>query len=246
MDVTFEGLPITLKRRRGQRTLRLSIRHGTITVSGPWWVSHKDLEAFLEAQREWVQRTLAKKDLRTRELIDAPDATLPDLLYLGTALPVRIIQDAAVRNGHTHIDIEGSTVVIRYPHWVPDNLHLPENQTEVRRVISQWLLDRAKTHLTRRTQELAAAHGFEFARLYIRSQTTKWGTCSTKRNLSLNRKLIQCPEMVIDYLIIHELCHLSEMNHSARYWALVADHYPNYREAEAWLKRYGNVVFANY
>jgi predicted metal-dependent hydrolase len=244
--VTFEGLPVTLSRRRGQRKLRLAIRNHTIYVSGPWWVSNKDLLSFLEDQREWVQKSLTKKEKRTRELIEDPNGTLPDLLYLGVAHPVTIIEDASIREGHVHISVEDSNVVIRYPIWDPDDIHLPENIAEARRVISEWLLDKAKNHLTKRTHEIANQHGFEFERLFIRSQTTKWGTCSTKRNLSLNRKLIQCPELVIDYLIIHELCHLREMNHSADYWKLVAEHYPAYREAETWLKRYGNVVFGNY
>ncbi len=244
--MTFEGLPVTLMRRRGQRKLRLAIRNGVITVSGPWWVSNKELTTFLEHQREWVQSSLAKREMRTRELLDKADDVLPDLLYLGTAYPVVITHDASVRAGHTHIDIEGTSVVIRYPEWTPDHLHVEQNLAEIKRIISLWLLDKARGHLARRTHELAGEHGFHFERLFIRSQTTKWGTCSSKKNLSLNRKLIQCPEMVIDYLIIHELCHLKEMNHSARYWAHVAEHYPNYRDAEAWLKRYGNVVFGNY
>jgi predicted metal-dependent hydrolase len=233
-------------RRRGQRKIRLAIRNSTITVSGPWWVSNKELASFLEDQRDWVRRSLEKKEKRTRELLDEPDATLPDLLYLGSAHPVTVIQDTTVRAGHTHIDIADGGVVIRYPEWEHDDVHLPENQAEIRRVISHWLLNKAKSHLTVRTHELAQLHGFEFERLFIRSQNTKWGTCSTKKNVSLNRKLIQCPEMVIDYLIIHELCHLREMNHSANYWRLVAEHYPDYRLAEAWLKRYGTVVFGNY
>ena len=244
--MTFEGLPVTLMRRRGQRKIRLAIRNSTITVSGPWWVSNKELASFLEDQREWVRKSLEKKKKRTRELLDEPDAILPDLLYLGKAHPVTVIQDVAVRAGHTHIDLAEGTILIRYPEWELDDLHRPENLVEIRRVISHWLLNKAKNHLTMRIHELALLHGFEFERLFIRSQNTKWGTCSTKKNLSLNRKLIQCPEMVIDYLIIHELCHLREMNHSATYWKLVAEHYPSYREAEAWLKRYGTVVFGNY
>ena len=244
--MTFEGLPVTLQRRRGQRKLRLAIRNGTITVSGPWWVSNKDLAAFLEDHREWVKKSLAKKEKRTRELLDEQNGTLPDVLYLGSAYPVQVIHDAKIRAGHTHIDIEDSGLVIRYPDWEPDDLHIPENQEEVRRVVSHWLNAKAKAHLTTRTHELAKLHGFVFERLFIRNQNTKWGTCSTKRNLSLNRRLIQCPDLVIDYLIIHELCHLREMNHSPAYWKLVAEHYPEYRTAESWLKRYGTVVFENY
>lgn len=244
--MTFEGLPVTLTRRRGQRNLRLAIRNHTIVVSGPWWASNNDLLAFLEDHRDWVKKSLLRKEKRTRELLDEPANTLPDLLYLGVPHPISITEDVSIRAGHAQISVEESTVVIRYPVWDPNDIHIPENVAEVRRIVSQWILDKAKTHLTHRTQELADQHGFAFERLYIRSQTTKWGTCSTKRNLSLNRKLIQCPDMVIDYLIIHELCHLRHMNHSATYWKLVAEHCPEYRTAETWLKRYGNVVFSNY
>lgn len=245
-SVQFEGLPVTLTRRRGQRKLRIALRNGGIAVSGPWWVSNRDLFAFLEEQRDWVLKSLDRKEKRTRELIDNHSETLPDLLYLGVPHPVVVVEDTTVRIGHTHIDIEGPNLVIRYPEWGDNHHHIPDNVDEIRRVVSLWLNAKAKSHLTRRTHELAVQHGFEFDRLFIRSQTTKWGTCSNKRNISLNRRLIQCPEMVIDYLVIHELCHLHEMNHSPKYWKLVASHYPAYREAEAWLKRYGTVVFGNY
>lgn len=244
--IQFEGLPVTLTRRRGQRKLRIALRNGGIAVSGPWWVSHNDLLAFLDEQRDWVRKSLEKKERRTRELIDNHQDHLPDLLYLGVSYPVIVTEDATVRQGHVHIDVVGPNLLIRYPEWNADHLLKDEHREEIRRVINLWLNAKAKNHLTRRTHELADSHGFSFDRLFIRNQTTKWGTCSTKRNISLNRRLIQCPEFVIDYLIIHELCHLIEMNHSPKYWKLVAQHDPNYLEAEKWLKRYGSVVFSNY
>jgi predicted metal-dependent hydrolase len=114
---------------------------------------------------------------------------------------------------------------------------MPENREGVHELVRRWLQAQARSYLTQRVAELATEHGFSYARLFIRSQTTKWGTCSSKKNLSLNWKLIQCPPEVIDYLIIHELSHLREMNHSARFWSLVAHLYPEYKKAEGWLKR---------
>ncbi|MDD5361728.1 MAG: SprT family zinc-dependent metalloprotease [Ignavibacteria bacterium] len=93
----------------------------------------------------------------------------------------------------------------------------------------------AKTHITGKVISTAKEKGFTINRIFIRSQRTKWGTCSSKKNLSFNMRLIMCPEFVIDYLIIHELVHTVEMNHSKRYWETVAKHYPEYKAAKKWL-----------
>jgi predicted metal-dependent hydrolase len=73
----------------------------------------------------------------------------------------------------------------------------------------------------------------------VRAQKTRWGSCSARGTISLNWRLIQAPPGVVDYLIIHELMHRREMNHSARYWKLVAQAFPDYRRAEQWLKKSG-------
>jgi hypothetical protein len=87
-----------------------------------------------------------------------------------------------------------------------------------------------------RTRELALLHGIAIHRVSVRAQKTRWGSCSARGTISLNWRLIQAPPRVVDYLIIHELMHRREMNHSARYWKLVAGAFPDYRRAEQWLK----------
>ena len=71
----------------------------------------------------------------------------------------------------------------------------------------------------------------------MRAQKTRWGSCSARGTISLNWRLIHAPPFVRDYLIVHELMHRRQMNHSARYWKLVADAFPRWQEAEAWLKK---------
>jgi len=83
---------------------------------------------------------------------------------------------------------------------------------------------------------MAALHGCVVSQVSVRNQRTRWGSCSRKGAISLNWRLIQVPESVRDYIILHELMHLREMNHSPRYWAQVAAVCPNYRESEAWLR----------
>jgi predicted metal-dependent hydrolase len=95
----------------------------------------------------------------------------------------------------------------------------------------------AERELPVRTRELAQEHGVSIRSVTVRAQTTRWGSCSSRGTISLNWRLIQAPPLVVDYLIVHELMHRREMNHSARYWKLVAAAFPRYREAEAWLKK---------
>ena len=94
----------------------------------------------------------------------------------------------------------------------------------------------AAMELPVRTRELALAQGIVIRRVSVRAQKTRWGSCSARGTISLNWRLIQAPPHVVDYLIIHELMHRREMNHSARYWKLVAKACPDYRRAEQWLK----------
>jgi predicted metal-dependent hydrolase len=108
---------------------------------------------------------------------------------------------------------------------------------DYRAVMQAHLRRLAERELPPRTRELAAAHGIAIQRVTVRAQKSRWGSCSARGTISLNWRLIQAPPFVLDYLIVHELMHRRQMNHSARYWKLVAEAFPRYREAEAWLKK---------
>jgi predicted metal-dependent hydrolase len=109
-------------------------------------------------------------------------------------------------------------------------------RADYREAVTARLRSLAEAELPPRTLELAARHGIAVARVTVRGQRTRWGSCSARGTISLNWRLVQAPVLVRDYLIVHELMHRREMNHSARYWRLVAAAFPAYREAEAWLK----------
>ena len=114
---------------------------------------------------------------------------------------------------------------------------LPEALPDYREAALGHLRRLAERELPARTRELARVHGIAIKRVSVRAQKTRWGSCSARGTVSLNWRLIQTPPWVVDYLIIHELMHRREMNHSARYWKLVAEAFPEYRRAEKWLKR---------
>lgn len=107
-------------------------------------------------------------------------------------------------------------------------------------VQEKWLKTIAGQYLRPRVAELSERLLLPYNRLFIRSQKRKWGNCSADKNISINWRIVKAPEFVIDYVIIHELCHTLIMKHTAKFQTLLNSHCPNYRQAQTWLEKYGN------
>ncbi len=118
--------------------------------------------------------------------------------------------------------------------------HAEATLDERRQAVVAWYRQQAKTYMPQRTRELADQHGFRYGALRIKHQKTRWGSCSAKGNLNFNLRLMMAPDAAIDYVIIHELCHLRELNHSQAFWGIVAAICPEYRHWRAWLQENGH------
>lgn len=104
----------------------------------------------------------------------------------------------------------------------------------------QWLKSVAKKYIYPRVEELSENLLLPFNRIFLRSQKSKWGNCSAEKNISINWRIIKAPAFVIDYVIIHELCHTLIMKHTVKFETLLNSHCPDYKQAQAWLEKYGN------
>jgi predicted metal-dependent hydrolase len=145
-----------------------------------------------------------------------------EILFRGE--PVKL--EAGV-NGESGM-IRFGTEVARVPHAAAD----------LRPVIEKLLRRLAAKELPPRVLEFAALHQSPVRRVTVRNQRSRWDSCSRRGTISLNWRLIQAPPFVRDYLILHELSHLREMNHSARFWREVERVCPDYETAERWLKQH--------
>ena len=108
----------------------------------------------------------------------------------------------------------------------------------------QLLTEQARQAISERLAYFAPQVGVTFGRITIRSQHTRWGSCSAKGNLNFNCLLMLCPGEVLDYVVVHELCHRKQLNHSAAFWAEVAQVMPDYRVCRSWLKEHGPGLIA--
>jgi predicted metal-dependent hydrolase len=173
---------------------------------------------FLERSEAWLLKRLAHR--RSRSHARQPWVDGARFLFRGEETGLQVEK------------CEGGWRLFFVDQIIPVPYELPD----YRDLVLGHLRRMAERELPARTRELAHIHGIEVNRVTIRAQKTRWGSCSAKGTISLNWRLIQTPPEVVDYLIIHELMHRREMNHSARYWKLVAAAYPDYRRAEKWLK----------
>lgn len=189
-------------------------------------------EAVLRGNSDWILRTISRlaqeSDQRPRRCYQSGEI----FHYRGKACQL----DLAMRTNGNRCSAQliGDALILA----CPQSAQLPER----RAAVVAWYRSKAKAFLPQRTRQLAEEHGFAFGQLRIKHQKTRWGSCSAQGNLNLNLRLMMAPDAVSDYVILHELCHLRELNHSAAFWRLVAERCPDYQKWRAWLKDNGRML----
>jgi len=150
--------------------------------------------------------------------------------YLGEDITLNLLPSSSEK--HCQVERVDDRLDVSLPR------HIDRSDTAaIQAAIEHFYRQQAKLYLPQRTREIAAALGFEYERVRIKNQRTRWGSCSSKRNLNFNLRLMMTLPDAIDYIIIHELCHLVHMNHSPAFWALVAKHCPSYKIWHQWFKQ---------
>jgi len=213
------GITVRIVFRPRARRYLLGLQpDGTARLVIPRRGSEAEGFRFLERSEAWLLKRVAQ--WRSRSQARQPWVAGTRFLFRGEEVALRVEKEES----RLRLCFPGQ--IISVPHALPD----------YREVILKYLRRMAEGELPVRTRELALLHGISVHRVSVRAQKTRWGSCSARGTISLNWRLIQAPSHVVDYLIIHELMHRREMNHSPRYWNLVAKAFPDYRRAEQWLK----------
>jgi predicted metal-dependent hydrolase len=176
----------------------------------------REAAAAISELRPWIERRLAEVE-RVRAAVAARGDTLP---YLGQTL--RLVPQP----GRTRAHRRG------------DELLVPEDDRRGP-AIERFYRRAAQSEILPRLDAACAAAGTSYSRLSIRSQKTRWASCSRTGAMSFNWRLLLAPEPVLDYVVWHEVCHLEVMDHSPRFWRLLGDRCPDYRQQLRWLRRHG-------
>jgi predicted metal-dependent hydrolase len=220
------GPSIEFVRVRRARRYILRVRpDGTLRVTVPRGGSCAAGQEFAEKHREWVERERARiRAERTSERW-VPGAAI---LFRG---------ERAVISAEPGV---GGRTLVTYG---DRRVAVDAGVLDFRAAIEADLRALARVELVARLHELAAPHDLAVGRVSIRSQQSRWGSCSRAGAVALNYRLVQMPPAVADYVLLHELMHLKQQNHSRRFWRLVQNVCPAFRDAERWLKTEGRKLF---
>ena len=200
--------------RRARRYILRVRLDGSVRVTVPRGGSRAEAIRFLEKHSAWVQRERARVR-STRVTPEWRDGAT--LLLRGERLAVHVTES----NGQ-QVATYGNRIV--------------RVTGDLRSSMEADLRMLAREELVPRVYALAAAHGLKVPRVTIRNQRSRWGSCSRAGSIALNFRLVQMPAAVSDYVLLHELMHIKQPNHSRRFWRLVEEVCPEFRDAERWLR----------
>jgi predicted metal-dependent hydrolase len=209
----------TLRRSPRARRVRVSVESdGAVLVTVPRRAPARAADEAVRELAPWIERRRRALARAAAELARTA-GTVP---YLGTELTL------VPQAGRTRVHRRG------------DALLVPAGRHE--EALERWYRRAARAEIAPRLDAAVARAGTSYNDLTIRSQRTRWASCSSSGAMSFNWRLLLAPEAVLDYVIEHEVCHLEVMDHSARFWRLLESRVPDWRAHARWLRRYGSTL----
>lgn len=208
---------IEIKRDKNIKRLKIEVKEGgVLLISAPTFLSESKCLEFMMANEKTLLKMIEKKRLfETKK-----EELRGHFLYLGRKIPLTV--DSSLK---TKYFFDGACLSLK-------------NEG----LFGEFLKEEAKRLIVPKAFDVASFYGVEFCKISFRDAKSRWGSCNSKKSLSFNKRAIGAPKSVIEYIVIHEICHLIELNHSSRFWSKVQALAPSYKESERWLKDNGSLL----
>jgi len=237
-SIEYQGVKVPIKIKRERRgSIRYSITRKSVNLLMPKYLAKKEIEEELQKVKEWCKSEFSKNpDLLNRfRVIVYENGEF--IRVFGQDFKLLIFEE--VRKGITGKLTKDKYVELRVPIGADEHAKQEAIGKLLSRIFSSYFLkdvvDRVNYYNKTYYQE-------PIDTVRLKNNQSNWGSCSSKRNINLSSRLLFAPIEVLDYVIVHELAHLKEMNHSPKFWKIVADVMPDYQEKEIWLKKYGHTL----
>jgi predicted metal-dependent hydrolase len=217
-----------IRSRRRVNTTSISVSENGIVVHAPFWVPKFVIDRFVSEKEEWINNQLTrveKKSAGKKQYVEGETH-----LFFGKELKLTINEkDLPSR---TKVELLTDTILVTL--W---SSHQGEKRTkEIKEALTSWYLEQGIGLITEKVNYFSKQLSVDYREIKIKKVSTIWGSCSPTNNLSFNRKLIMAPHEIVDYVVIHEVCHMIQRNHSSHFWALVCKFDPMFRQHRRWLK----------
>ena len=221
--------PVEVIRTNRKRSVSIQLKPEGVRILAPKSISDKRIREIITQKTPWITR-------KQQEVALAPTIkpkTYSDgesFSYLGQDYQLKITA------GDTpSLQLQGSVLAATLPQ--------PSTQTAVKSLVLSWYQEQAAQCLTEKTGQYAELIGVKPKSIRLKDYKSRWGSCSINGDISYSWRIILAPHPIVDYVVVHELCHMLEHNHSKRYWQHVARHLPDYKEHRKWLRINGTSAF---
>nr|WP_024298802.1 SprT family zinc-dependent metalloprotease [Methylomicrobium lacus] len=233
----MESFTYQIKRTPRASKTRIVVTLEKIEVIAPFHISDDRLHQFVKEQWSWITDAVRKLKSRAAQ----HQSLAPKAYHDGASIPYQ---------GKTYPLSLAPTDLkkIKIEHALTFTAHIPHAQwdtigsEEIRAAIIRWM----KINVKMTVEQLVCRHGPKHQlfpkSIVIKSQKSRWGSCGIHNDIAINWLLALAPLEILEYVVVHELCHIQEKNHSKQFWALVAQHLPTYRSARLWLKQHGRTL----
>jgi predicted metal-dependent hydrolase len=219
-----DSVAIDILKRMSRRSISLHITdEGLLEVRAPHFVPRFMIDRFVESRKDWI--------IRTKKRMAVLPKSVKQSYKEGSV--IRIAGEAYA----FHIT-EGNSIVM-----VGKRIFLPKKFARYpKKHMELFLRTFAKKYLTERSALYAKAMGVAYRRISIRDTSSRWGSCSSTGTISYSYRLVLAEQSIIDYVVIHELSHVTHHHHQQAFWNRVGEFYPEYKAARAWLRKHGHTL----
>jgi len=230
--------------RRSQRAkhVRLVIKPAGIELVLPVHVSESQALGFLQQHRAWAERKLTEIRGRVSKVESLPPTPLESgakVPFRGGDVPLVVGYHAGSRTNIKKVS-DGPFEIL-----LPETSQIPED-VQIRSALYAWVRQWMRAEAHRLAQHYGQLLGLLPREIRIKRMTTRWGSCGPRNDINLNWLLAFTPPTVLEYVVVHELCHIRHRNHSQDYWDLVARHLPNWSQERRWLKTHGGELLRRF
>jgi predicted metal-dependent hydrolase len=221
------------------KRLRLVVKPGSVELVAPLAVSERQTQDFLARHRAWAEQKLHEIAARQSGAVPSSLSCSTSLPWRGKEIPLTILEE---QRRYARVEMSDEACTIRVP--------AATIGAERESVLENALMETAKKQLSQRIDYWIRQHAARYA-LYprairIKRMKSRWGSCGPHNDLNINLLLAFVPDSVLEYVVVHELCHIRERNHAPVFWQLVAQHMPDYSQARRWLKIHGSALLQRF
>ncbi len=226
--IDVAGIQAEIIRSR-RKTAAINVRDCRVSVRVPWRFPEAAAREFIQLKKQWILRKLGEQQqlqaANTKAFVSGEA-----LRFLGNhyRLQVRYTQQI-------HVELRKNTIIV----GIPDR-QLPAGK--VKQALVDWYQSAAAEVLMPKVEQFSQQMGLQPTAVTLRKCKSRWGSCSPSGRIMFNWKIVMAPEAVVDYLVVHELSHILELNHSSRFWQHVESVLPDYAEQRKWLRDNGRYL----